>query len=133
MSIFQVSNEKRQPRFWKVAARQIGGHHIPRLRYRWIPKRERKALVCQKPRVGLKASCRGWGFLPGGSKSWVFSGLLLTFSDGLTFGYPLQAGGAPRAPTGLFNSLSVERQRAVLHFNGPQDHGDPAFRRKAAR
>lgn len=41
--------------------------------------------------------------------------------------------GAPRAPTGLFNSLSVERQKAVLRFNGPQDHGDPAFRHDGAR
>lgn len=41
--------------------------------------------------------------------------------------------GAPRAPTGLFNSLSVERQKAVLRFNGPQDHGDPDFYRDGAR
>lgn len=39
--------------------------------------------------------------------------------------------GSPREPVGLFSSLSVERQKAVLRFNEPQDHGDPAFRRNA--
>lgn len=41
--------------------------------------------------------------------------------------------GVPREPVGLFNSLSVDRQKAILRFNGVQDHGDPAFCRGRVR
>ena len=38
--------------------------------------------------------------------------------------------GTPREPLGLFNSLSPDRQKAVLRFSGSQDHGSDEFRRK---
>ncbi len=38
--------------------------------------------------------------------------------------------GTPREPVGIFGTLSPEKQKAVLGYRGPQDHGDAAFLRK---
>lgn len=46
---------------------------------------------------------------------------------------PEPAYGAPREAVGLFNSLSLDRQKAVLRYCGEQDHGDESFRRKVAQ
>lgn len=37
---------------------------------------------------------------------------------------------APRPMTGIFNTLTADQQQHVLDYDGPINHGDPAFSRK---
>lgn len=34
---------------------------------------------------------------------------------------------APREMTGLFQGLTADQKKAALSYDGPEDHGDPAF------
>jgi len=38
----------------------------------------------------------------------------------------------PRPMTGLFDTLTPEQQKAALAYRGPENHGDPSFRKAQA-